>query len=469
MMFVTFAAFLGIALPNPTVATAAGDGQAAPLQRKDFAQGIELTPTTPDTVQTMLLPESVYQGLSSVNLDDMRVFNAEGKEVPFAIRSLAEMKNVERGSAEVPLFPIHTQSGADQLIGDVSLQLTRSVDGRVLEVVSREGAQDKGQVGDRPIAAYILDLGMLENPAIALTLPLPDAPDSFLARYTIEASDDLTRWREVVPQATFANLDSNGTRLLRRRVVLPPIQSPYLRLRWLDSGPKFEIRSAQVEYESEVGSASRRTIVLQGSARPGGAGAYDFPSAGPIPITSFQLVLPEPNTLIQATVQTAPFADGPWQTRFHERFFRTAEHQATRNDPYPVGPISAQFWGLVVDSSGGGLGIAMPKLELEYYPHQLAFIANGEGPFTLAFGKAGASSNRMAWTDIVRDLLSAEERTELVQDTVLIGPPFTLAGLGALVPLVPEEGPIKYILWAVLLVGVGLLGTISLKLVRKLD
>ena len=451
----------------PCVSSASQTSDAS-LQRDDFARGMELTPLTSSPVQTLLLSEEVYRGLSSSRLHDLRVFNARGEEVPHAVRTLIDIQETDHGSVALPLFAIHAKDDEDAPLGDMSLQLVRSDDGRVLEVTTRSESPSERDSEPLPIVAYILDLGSLDRPCIALNLPLPEELPSFLCTYAVEASADLSTWSTLVPQATLASLDHGGTRLVRTQVPLPPTKMPYLRLRWLDGGPPLQLEKAVLDLQNEVGIAKRSSVVLNGARREGEEQVFDYPSPGPLPVNRIQLELPATNTLIEAEVKTAPAKQGPWNTLLKERFFRISNKVELRNDPYSVRTHSAKFWALHVAPQGGGVGQGLPRLVLEYFPHQLAFVARGEGPFTLAFGKHGAGAASFNW-QAVTDILTTEQRAALPYESVTKGAIFDIAGDSALNAPLVNEHPKKIILWTILIVGVAVLASLSWKLVRKVD
>lgn len=451
-----------LCIPSAPLASQVSDSM---LPREVFAQGMELTPTTASPVQTLLLPASVYRGLSNAQLHDLRVFNSDGEEVPYALRTLIDAQPTEHASVELPLFAIHAKEGEDILMGDMSLQLRRSDDGRLLEVTARNSAPAGAETGPGPVVAYVLDLSSLERPVVALNLSLQEDQPSFVCSFVIEASSDLSAWSTLAGQATFASLEHDGTRLVRTRIPLPAAEGPYLRLRWLEDGPPVQLESAVVELQSEAGIPERRSVQLEGTKRAGEANVYDYPSPGPLPINRIQVELPTTNTLIQAQVMTAATMRGAWRTVLDERFFRISNEVELRNEPHPIGTHSATHWALFVSPQGGGVGQGVPKLELEYFPHQLAFVARGEGPFTLAFGKYGADAARFNW-EAVTEILSTDKREALPHESVTKGAVFNLAGLSVLNAPVINQRPKKILLWAILILGVALLGGISRKLMR---
>ena len=316
------------------------------------------------------------------------MFNAAGDPVPHALRTWTDQQSIEHGTATRPLFGIPRAAVQGLQLDDLTLTMTKTDMGSVLDLSATGAAVSSGADSPAGIAAYIVDLTGIERPVTALNFVLPPSTESFFCVYSIESSGDLSTWTTLVAKETLASTESSGARLLRTRAELPPTSGNYLRVHF-------------------------------GNLR----------------------VL-----------------------RRVEQFFRTGTDVEYQNSPYSIPTNTSPKWSLYVDPNSSGLGQGMPELELEYSPHQLAFIAKaGEGPFTLAFGKYGERAPMMNWS-----AMTQAQPGQLATETVELGAIRDLAGSVAL--LAPEgEGRLKrYILWGVLLAGVGVLGGLSLRLARKM-
>ncbi|HEY8539641.1 MAG TPA: DUF3999 family protein, partial [Steroidobacteraceae bacterium] len=109
-----------------------------------------------------------------------------------------------------------------------------------------------------------------------------------------------------------------------------------------------------------------------------------------------------------------------------------------------------------------------PRLELGYRPAQLRFLAQGSGPYTLAFGSRRAEP---APVRACNSLLGGLSETEFAQnlDMAYLGPERSLGGDAALRPL-PKKTPVRQVvLWSVLILGVGVLVAMALSLLRRIN
>ena len=106
------------------------------------------------------------------------------------------------------------------------------------------------------------------------------------------------------------------------------------------------------------------------------------------------------------------------------------------------------------------------NLELGYYPARLRFLAQGGGPFTVAFGSRRAEPARPARCDGLLGDVSAADRERMVE-AGHVGAVAALGGEQALQPL-PKKTPLKVvILWGVLVVGVAVLVGMALSLLHR--
>jgi hypothetical protein len=69
--------------------------------------------------------------------------------------------------------------------------------------------------------------------------------------------------------------------------------------------------------------------------------------------------------------------------------------------------VNDQLWRLEAVSDLTGLGAAVPVLRLGYTPHQLYFLARGEGPFVLAFGAPEAPGGQAQINALLARIASA--------------------------------------------------------------
>ena len=124
---------------------------------------------------------------------------------------------------------------------------------------------------------------------------------------------------------------------------------------------------------------------------------------------------------------------------------------------------------LVTDDRSGGIGSVPPSLQIGFVPHVLVFLARGNGPFVLAWGAKGVEPASLALSTLVpgydaKAPLNAAQAS-LPASGIVQAKPAPLAG-GA----TPEGSSpsAKWVLWAVLLGGLLVLGGMARSLIQQL-
>ena len=137
------------------------------------------------------------------------------------------------------------------------------------------------------------------------------------------------------------------------------------------------------------------------------------------------------------------------------------------NPPVPLYGASAR-WLRVVSSNGADLEAAQLQVSAQFDPVQIVFVASGNPPFELAAGRAATPAGALPLPTLA-GTLGARKIDDLPQARV---------GAAVATP-VPEPGWFARwlpagltdkaaVLWAVLIVGVLLLGAVAWGLLRQL-
>ena len=198
---------------------------AAEVAPSDFAFGMKVAGSGEAAGYRVSLPLAVYQQVVHANLSDLRVFNARGEVVPFAI---------ERPSAQAPHSPADppTSLPVFTLRGDPSaaldaVKVTLAAGNTTVNVAAPGALPDTGQ-----IRSYLIDARPLDRSMSALQMGWSDDAMDFAGRLQVEASDDLDVWYTITPGAPIANLHAGDAKLIERRIELPAVRAKFLRLTW---------------------------------------------------------------------------------------------------------------------------------------------------------------------------------------------------------------------------------------------
>ena len=439
----------------------------------DYAYGLKIEASGSEALYDVTLPPSVYQGVTRRDLGDVRVFNGAGEVVPHAWRPRRTQTAAPVASVPLTLFPL--KAAADANIDGLAINVTRSANG-TLGAVSVNVKSDSAQSASATVA-YLIDMSAQERALRSIELDWR-ATDGFSGKLRIDASDDLARWRTLVSAAPLLNLEVGGQRLQQKRVELPQQKANYLRLSWVRTDAKNaapEITAASGELAGKAVEAARewsKSAPTKGEKE----GEYLIDLKGQVPIDRLRLELPQANTIAQVEVLVRDKADQPWRSVTRGVAYRLNQSGAEVVSPDLQINASSERWLLLrVDQRGGGLGSGMPALNAGWVPHQLVFAARGAPPFTLAYGNRGALTGSLPIESLIpgyREDAGTHVRAAKTGQQQLINvqaaqsqPQKELGGGARLQEQIDWK---RWSLWAVLGIGVLVLGAMAWRLVRQL-
>ncbi|MCI5132888.1 MAG: DUF3999 family protein, partial [Candidatus Electrothrix sp. EH2] len=246
-----------------TSAVQAAD-KSTPLQREDFAYGMDLKISGNHAMYGLTLPAAVYQGCTRADLGDLRVFNAE-HTVPHLLRTQMNKETTERPAQSLPFFPLfNEQQGNSDSPPD--LHIATNSQGTIIDI--RQKAALGGQ--DQSITAYILDTGVLEQPADWLEFIWEGEDEQFSSSVRLDSSPDLNNWQTLIHSAALAELRFGGHTLLRNRISLPQgiPRKGYLRLSWPVGKNDVSLTDVKAGYNRETQAHPRTVLSLTGKALP---------------------------------------------------------------------------------------------------------------------------------------------------------------------------------------------------------
>ncbi|MBY0238481.1 MAG: DUF3999 domain-containing protein [Burkholderiaceae bacterium] len=419
----------------------------APDTPAAYAWSLPVTVTDDNGVHGLRLPSPVYLQAQSATLADLRLFDRRGLPVPYALRQPPTDTLTDARELPLRIFPLYRQPGAPASLtpqGDFKLELRTDSDGRLLSVTSA-GAPSRppppGQAQGPTLETLILDLGVPARgtpPTVTALRFIPPAGKSgYSAQVWLEASDDLRDWRPLGAADLQWLSATDGAILACDVLAFEPARFRYARLTWRGGTPAlFAGISALSVNQHQTAPAMDSAVLAPVPGRVPGDLVY---TAGiGIPAERAGMRFATPNAVYAAMLgryrdPPAPvWAEPPPPSQRRHRHLRDHFHRHERDyerrqanaattpqpPPDPFSPIaSATFYDITQDGKrkrSGGLTLpatqlaqwvvrpyspqtaAMPlsqapQLQLSWTPATLLFLATGNGPYTLAFGRAGAS------------------------------------------------------------------------------
>jgi hypothetical protein len=391
-------------------------------------------------------------------LGDIRVFNAAGKVVPHLLRRPAnQTRQQEVATSELPFFPLPGR--VDRPADDLSMHIERTPAGTIIDVKTDRQTAAQERTGTR---SYLLDAGGLSRRIDALELIWAEDTPAFLAEVTVETSDDLVSWKPLTTAAV-ARLSYRDFRLDQNRISLPRANGRYLRLNWNNGQPTAVLHTARVlsRQSTLVEQPAQQQLMRTADAVSEKHFRVDLQAA--LPVASVAILLPEQNALAALRLLSSNNVKGTMRERWHGLAYNLVTHGSQLANPaIKLPPTRQRYWDLTLDASETTF-TAAPRLQFSWQPDRLVFLAQGAGPYYLAYG-----SNRVAAPDFPIDQLFSSSAALTQPQPVQPGTAFMLGGQAALATRPPLPWK-KYTLWGVLLLGVLLIGGLSFSLYRKLQ
>jgi hypothetical protein len=436
---------------------AASSVLAAPPKLDDYAQGIEIVAPSGMPLIETTVPDPVYQTVTRADLGDVRVFNAEGQPVPHAFCAAPVAAEPTITEQSLPVFELRDGPEAAKGGSTVNVQTAAGTQDNVVEAGGEQAAAANGRI-------HIIDAREGDEPIRAIQFDWQSPDGASQAQVSIDASTDLDRWHVLVPSSTLLLAVRGDQQLRRERVELPAQAYKYLRVQRIDGGPPLAITGAIAE---RVGTAQEidPTWFTATNHVTDDIEVLFYDTGRRAPVTYARLRLPQENSSVRVTLHSRDDAKAPWAERWNGEAYRiVTDTQRRESPPAQFSATSDRYWRLKIAKDPQLYRDTV--LELGYRPARLRFLAQGSGPFTLAYGSRRAELSPASACDALLADVGSNERSKLVAEGMTQGGR-VLAGDIALQPP-PKETPARLVvLWSVLVVGVGVLVAMALVLLKR--
>jgi len=425
-------------------------------QPGDYAVQLPLTLAGEGPWYRLDVPMALHFAARYGDLRDVRVFNAEGQALAYAlVAGQGESRDSQQEQA-VKWFPLYAEQGDGTAAP--SLRVQRSTNGTLIELLDQPDAAGQPAL----LRGWLLDASALQAPLVRLELDWADSQEGF-QRFSIEASDDLQSWQSW-GSGQLARLSFDGERVEQRQVELAGRKARYLRLLWQSPLQAPQLKAASVRSQ-RIDSLPAPLVWSQPLAATRSAdGHYLWQLPLALPLERLHVELSQANSLAPVRVSGRSDNKGSWQSLAQGLLYRLPENGVEiRQDELPLPGWAVQQLRLQVDERGGGLGSPPPQIKVALRATQLVFLQRGSPPYRLALGRAGAESAALPLTTLIpgyqpqRLQLLGTAAAHLQDDTLAQQEQAAVTG----------NNWKRWGLWLVLLLGVGLLALMAVSLLRR--
>ncbi len=437
---------------------------AAAVQPDDFAYGRPLSLASKGAVYRLNVPRDIYATVTQGDLGDIRIFNKAGTVVPHVLRRPQKPQEQLMISIILPFFPLYRQDARTGQDG-LSVRVEKGVDGAVIDVQS-EGKQGGDE---QELTGYIIDASKHTSRIDELDIAWEAEKTNNVATVSLAYSHDLTHWTPLVPQATLARMQFGGHHISKTKIPLQVQGGGYLRLSWPTPQNRITVQKITAIRNRTKPGPARSWALFPGAPGPdnkkSGAQAFEYDSAAHLPVDRLRLGFDDQNILVQARVYSRSHPDANWVIRQSGLIYDLRFEAETRiRNTLSFGCTPDRYWRVEIEKgSGGGWGDP-PRVELGWRPDELLFVARGGGPFMLAYGSARleGEGRDSGSSDLLTHVLGSDEEF-LIKEAGLM-PQIVLGGPDRLTPIPPPLPWRQWLLWAVLVIGVGLVAWMAIVL-----
>ena len=433
----------------------------------DFTARVEVIAPPGASLVRAALPAASIAALRSAAGGDLRVFNASGVSLPHAVinASTEAVAVTDAPGQRLLALPIYASTTATTA-GAPTLRIEEGANRRVIEYSSTKATATTKQ---EP-RGLLFDARKIEAEVRAVELE-GTLPNATIVKVSLEISADLKSWRTLVSDAPVFDFgtDAMGTGPSNRRIALPAAQTfkdQYVRLTSsLPGGP-------QIVALKTIGAGSVKavspTTIPQGAPVIKTDNAVEWTLATGFGATGLRLQTTASNALMPVRILTRARAGDPWQPVASTVVYRIAGTSGTDGINPSLFINSTLASQLRVEALRGYSLTGVPlTLALEYPPLQVLFIASGDGPISIATGRAGLETAALPVATLMPNYApGAEFATPLLQATsISIDSKARNAGQSAWDSL-SELFNRSMLLWGVLGLAVLVLGGLAVSLLR---
>ena len=456
---------------------------AQPVDAPSLRYAAPVVVSSPGAFVRLPLPPEAYARSRDGALADIRVVDATGVRVPFALlRARPDELGYDDVRVPVSIYPLPPQAAAGTLPANVELR----IDGGRLLLRTPAGAPLPAAAVPATRPGWLIDLGERkpDDPVPRQVELRWSGPAEFSAGYRLDSSADLRQWRpagggQVMALAGAAGAPGATTSLQQPRVALPANPGRYLRLRWTDpaAAPAVTAADAIAEKPRSRTLDAPATLKLAASPEPAGAAPADAQAAralhldlgGVLDVRDLDLVLPPGTQVLPLRVQRRNTPAERWTdvaAAVAYRIERPADAGGTSFSPPLTLNVRTRYLRLVPDDRAPAIDSARTSAVARVQLASVVFAAQGTPPYRLQVGappKAPLKDGALPLATLVPQPDAERAR-------------FGSAALGAFteVPAVAQQVARDEqlaawrprLLWAVLLAGVAGLGFMVWRLAR---
>ena len=423
-----------------------------------YAYGFPIETQEPDDFYRIELPLVLYESVTDLSLRDLGVYDRAGLPVPRVLQDHpgkppSPEQRIALNTFALPGNKLPTRD-------EIRVFLRRAEDETSVEL----NANNIEASEPTPSLSYIIDTKNLKHSLNELEFEWQATDESFLGKATVTGSDDLINWEPAGKGAVVAMRETD-VNIVQRKITLFGKHYDYLRVVFNGVPDNFVLAKTTGIYTGSAPETPRQWLELAPTSKDKDDGFIFHVGGSPL-IDRVHIRLPADNVVMRGTLFYWSTKWDHWVQLHRGIYYHLRQaNQSIQNTPVTILQRRASRWKLTVETGRKDVDV---KLALGWRPDHLVFVAQGEGPYTLVAGRApdaveGFPQESMFGDRAILNVLTKNREPA----AAYLGQRFEFRGHQALT--VQKQIQWQTItLWAVLILGVGLVGWMVFSLARQL-
>ena len=434
---------------------------AAPPSLNDFAYIATLSDAK-TSLRQIDLPKEVYAKMYRQDYGDLRIFSADDQVVP---HQFSRSKTVSSTQIEnLTFYPFNREQASDT--NNISIEINQSTGRQQLKINNSLGTMESNTSEYQ----YIIENSQFQKnkqtPSLCkLKLYWQQSKPSLILGLKLESSNDLQQWQSLSRKLNVSRLNYAKSQLVRDEIEFRCTSQPYLRLTWLnqdnnaDAGVR--LNSIQGFYTQKNAQQSQ----WQSFAKPqyNDDGHWLFESNVVAPLAKMEFIAPENGLLYKGKLFSRNSNDQNWRYRDQiTQYQLNIGDSDLKSNPFSLGGINDRYWKFEPTIETKFTNDQLPEIRAAWPTTKVLFIAQGNGPFKLAFGNPAILP---AQNSDLNNLIQSLQQTASTVDKV------TLSKIIDGEKSFSRDGKTnwkKLALWAVLLLGTLLMAFMAYRLFQQM-
>lgn len=384
----------------------------------DFEFNSQITVSGDASLYKFELPEHVYKRGVDPYLKDVYIFNNNGP-VPFSIENIATEKKVEESSYEIPFFKTYQEiKGSENL--SLNINSENNINLNINNSEQSKSIDESLYIDLEKVKSY---QGALKELAFNWSF---NAPGNYIFSVTIDKSNDLENWYHNSSKK-MVDFSLGPNKLKENLISLSPVGNyRFLRIK-IDSDQKLPIIGSITGKFSEVTNIKPKrwhsVKLLQNTNDPQ---EYTFESGGNFIIDSIRITPNQANSLFTAYIYSRNNKEQKWRFRAKDEIYTIQNNgNEVKHDEVSFYRNLDKYWMIKFDTiftgnSKDGTEAYLPKIEFNWVPHEITFLATGEGPFVLAYGN---DAKDLSYKSGLTSKINLDNEQLKISDSVVVESP----------------------------------------------